>query len=266
MYFWGLGDYGFIDADEGRYAEIPREMIETGDYITPRLNYALYFEKPPMHYWLTAGAFMMFGENEFAGRVVPVMAGLGCCVLAFVVALKVTLSKYAAGLAGLMLASSVLWFGTSRINITDMTLTFFFTAAMTAYYFWYRDGRLNDSHVLCDDGTCCADEGFNRRGTARRNRVNPPHNHQKFPQVTRPVLTARSCLVPRYRCAVFRGSLPQKPGLLRVLLHPRTLPALHHDNTREVSAVLVLHPNHHSRLHPLDGRNLGRIGRNFREM
>ena len=143
VYFWGLGDYGFIDADEGRYAEIPREMIETGDYITltPKLNYALYFEKPPMHYWLTAGAFMMFGENEFAGRVVPVMAGLGCCVLAFVVALKVTRSKYAASLAGLMLASSVLWFGTSRINITDMTLTFFFTAAMTAYYFWYRDGR-----------------------------------------------------------------------------------------------------------------------------
>ena len=45
VYFWGLGDYGFIDPDEGRYSEIPREMIETGDFITPRLNYALYFEK-----------------------------------------------------------------------------------------------------------------------------------------------------------------------------------------------------------------------------
>ena len=141
VYFWGLGDYGFIDPDEGRYAEIPREMIETGDYITPRLNYVLYFEKPPLHYWLTAGAFMIFGENEFAGRFFPVMAGLGCCVLAFVVALKVTRSKYAAGLAGLMLASSILWFGTSRINTTDMTLTFFFTAAMTCYYFWNVSGK-----------------------------------------------------------------------------------------------------------------------------
>ena len=42
VYFAGLGDYGFIDPDEGRYAEIPREMIETGDFITPRLNYVKY--------------------------------------------------------------------------------------------------------------------------------------------------------------------------------------------------------------------------------
>lgn len=141
VYFWGLGDYGFIDPDEGRYAEIPREMTEASDYVTPRLNYVLYFEKPPLHYWLTAGAFKIFGENEFAGRFFPVMAGLGCCVLAFVVARKITRSNYAASLAGLMLASSVLWYGTSRINITDMTLTFFFTASMMSYYFWYVSGK-----------------------------------------------------------------------------------------------------------------------------
>ena len=141
VYFWGLGDYGFIDPDEGRYSEIPREMIETNDYITPRLNYVLYFEKPPLHYWLTAGAFKLFGENEFAGRFFPVMAGLGCCLLAFIVARKITGSGYASALAGLMLASSVLWYGTSRINLTDMTLTFFFTAAMTCYYFWNVNGK-----------------------------------------------------------------------------------------------------------------------------
>ena len=141
VYFWGLGDYGLIDPDEGRYAEIPREMIEASDFITPRLNYVLYFEKPPLHYWLTAGAFMIFGENEFAGRFFPVIAGLGCCVLAYVVALKITRSKYASALAGLMLASSVLWYGTSRINITDMTLTFLFTASMASYYFWNVSGK-----------------------------------------------------------------------------------------------------------------------------
>ena len=84
---------------------------------------------------------MAFGENEFAGRFFPVMAGLGCCLLTFVIAKKITGSSYAAGLSGVMLASSVLWYGTSRINITDMTLTFFFTAAMVSYYFWYRGGK-----------------------------------------------------------------------------------------------------------------------------
>ena len=53
VYFSGLSDYGFLDPDEGRYSEIPREMIESGDYITPRLNYVKYFEKPILHYWLT---------------------------------------------------------------------------------------------------------------------------------------------------------------------------------------------------------------------
>ena len=72
VYLAGLGDYGFIDPDEGRYSEIPREMIESGDFITPRLNYVKYFEKPIMHYWLTAAAFMTFGQNEFAGRLTPV--------------------------------------------------------------------------------------------------------------------------------------------------------------------------------------------------
>ena len=141
VYFHGLGDYGFIDPDEGRYSEIPREMIETGDFITPRLNYVKYFEKPPLHYWLTAASFKIFGENEFSGRLFPVLSGLGCCVLAYVLALKVTKSRYAAELSGLMLSSSVLWYAASRINLTDMTLTFFFTASMTCYYLWSTENK-----------------------------------------------------------------------------------------------------------------------------
>ena len=56
IFFAGLGDYPLLDPDEGRYAEIPREMIESGDYITPHLNYVKYYEKPPLYYWLTAGS------------------------------------------------------------------------------------------------------------------------------------------------------------------------------------------------------------------
>ncbi len=139
VYFAGLGVYGFIDPDEGRYSEIPREMIETGDFITPRLNYVKYFEKPIMHYWLTAAAFMTFGQNEFAGRVVPVSLGLLGCVMTFLLALRVTRDFRAGVISGLILASSVLWFGISRLNITDMTLTFFFTGSLYFFRLWIDD-------------------------------------------------------------------------------------------------------------------------------
>ena len=141
VYFYGLGNYALMDPDEGRYSEIPREMIETGDYITPRLNYVKYFEKPVLHYWLTAGAFFMFGQNEFASRFFPVIAGLGGCVITFLLAKKITRDKNASALASLILGSSILWYSISRINLTDMTLTFFFTLALYFYRFWLDDDK-----------------------------------------------------------------------------------------------------------------------------
>ena len=139
VYFAGLGDYGFIDPDEGRYSEIPREMIETGDFITPRLNYVKYFEKPIMHYWLTAASFMAFGQNEFAGRFAPVMLGLLGCVITFLLAQRITKDGRAAIVSAMVLASSVLWYGIARLNITDMTLTFFFTASLYFFRLWVDD-------------------------------------------------------------------------------------------------------------------------------
>ena len=57
------------EPDEARYAEIPREMLALGDWLTPRLNYVVYFEKPPLQYWLSAAAMRMFGLQPFAARL-----------------------------------------------------------------------------------------------------------------------------------------------------------------------------------------------------
>ena len=139
VYFAGLGDYGFLDPDEGRYSEIPREMIETGDYITPRLNYVKYFEKPILHYWFTVAAFKIFGQNEFAGRLTPVLLGLLGCAVTSMLAYVITRDKRASFVSGMILASSTLWYGIARINITDMTLTFFFTLSLCCFRLWVND-------------------------------------------------------------------------------------------------------------------------------
>ena len=68
FFFYTLGDYSLKESDEGRYAEIPREMVETGDYIVPHLNYVRYFEKPPLFYWSVAISYELFGVTEWSFR------------------------------------------------------------------------------------------------------------------------------------------------------------------------------------------------------
>ena len=67
-----------FDPDEGRYAEIPREMLVSGDWVTPRLNGLKYFEKPPLQYWATAAAYRIGGERAWTSRLWGV--GSGVCL------------------------------------------------------------------------------------------------------------------------------------------------------------------------------------------
>src|SRR5437762_5613576 len=68
LFYLPLGLRALWDSDEGRYAEIAREMLELKDWITPHLNYVVYFEKPPLTYWLTALSLRVFGPTPFAAR------------------------------------------------------------------------------------------------------------------------------------------------------------------------------------------------------
>src|SRR5688572_27076256 len=74
--WFGTLDYRkLVKPDEGRYAEIAREMAISGDWITPRLNGIKYFEKPPLQYWVTATAFKLFGVNEWTARLWTALSG-----------------------------------------------------------------------------------------------------------------------------------------------------------------------------------------------
>lgn len=76
LWLANMGHRALQHPDEGRYAEIAREMVTTGDWLTPRLNGLKYFEKPPLQYWLTAAAFEAFGIDEWTARLWPALGGL----------------------------------------------------------------------------------------------------------------------------------------------------------------------------------------------
>src|SRR5215470_7541919 len=85
IWFVNLDTRRLIHPDEGRYAEIAREMVATGDWITPRLNDLKYFEKPPLQYWITATAYRAFGVHEWTARLWPALAGfLGVLSIGYV--------------------------------------------------------------------------------------------------------------------------------------------------------------------------------------
>lgn len=130
LYFFLLGQHGLMEPDEGRYSEIPREMLATGDWVTPRQNGVLYFEKPALHYWLTAAAFKAFGQNEFASRFWPALLGLLTLPLVFYMGKNIHGGARAGLLSASILGTSLLHFALSHINLTDMTLSFFIALSL----------------------------------------------------------------------------------------------------------------------------------------
>ncbi|HEX4763601.1 MAG TPA: phospholipid carrier-dependent glycosyltransferase, partial [Usitatibacter sp.] len=73
----GIDNLGrpLANPDEGRYSEISREMVASGDWVTPRLNGIKYFEKPPLQYWFTAAAYKAFEVDEWTTRLAPAGGG-----------------------------------------------------------------------------------------------------------------------------------------------------------------------------------------------
>ena len=126
------GHVPLFEPDESRYAEIPREMLATGDWVTPRLNGLAYFEKPPLHYWAVAVSMRLFGESEFAVRLPVKLAALGMVVATFLFAGK-RWGERVGLLAGLILATSFLLVALSRVNSIDTTLSFALTLATFSF-------------------------------------------------------------------------------------------------------------------------------------
>ncbi|HEX7777489.1 MAG TPA: phospholipid carrier-dependent glycosyltransferase [Parvibaculum sp.] len=132
FFFFDIGGRNISSPDEGRYIEIPREMAATGDYVLPRLNGILYFEKPPLFYWMEASAIKVAGISERAMRFWPALLGLLGCLMTFAVGQKLY-GRTAGLVAGSVLATSLLYYALARFVIIDMSVTVFMSAALFAF-------------------------------------------------------------------------------------------------------------------------------------
>jgi len=163
LFAFDLGGRSITSPDEGRYIEIPREMVETGDYVLPRLNGILYFEKPPLFYWMEAASIKLFGISEFSTRLVPALLGLFGCVCAFYVARRFY-GRTAGLIAGGVLATTLLYYALARFIVLDMAVSVFMSAALFAFLlavdetdekrglWWARAGHLAAALAILTKG------------------------------------------------------------------------------------------------------------------
>jgi 4-amino-4-deoxy-L-arabinose transferase-like glycosyltransferase len=131
LYFFGLTRTGLIGPDEPRYAAIGRAMAATGDWITPRLWGAAWFEKPALLYWMTAAGFKLGLGPDLAPRL-PVALASVAFLIYFFVALRREFGDRAAWYSAAILATSAGWLAYSHVAITDLPMSAAFGAAMFA--------------------------------------------------------------------------------------------------------------------------------------
>ena len=139
MSFFKSGSFLLFDVDEAVFSEASREMVETGDYITPTYNYEPRYDKPILFYWFMSTAFKLFGTSEFSARFTSGGFGvlLVCMTFLFIKRARGELPAYLCSLALLL---NLEFFVYSHSAVTDMTLAFFLTASFFAFYLAVSEG------------------------------------------------------------------------------------------------------------------------------
>jgi 4-amino-4-deoxy-L-arabinose transferase-like glycosyltransferase len=128
-----LGAFGILDPSDGYYSEGAREMFESGDWLVPHLNYAWFFDKPIMNYWLIASSYRIFGVTEFASRVPAALCG-ALLIPGMYAFSRQFLRRRAALFSSLALLSSPMWLILGHMSLTDMPLSFFIWVALGSFF------------------------------------------------------------------------------------------------------------------------------------
>ena len=139
LFFYGIAQFGLMGADEPRYAQVAREMLERGDWITPVLGGRAGLEKPPLYYWQAMLAYNVLGVSDAAARI---PSAIDATLL--VVAIYLFFRKFRSGVAvdaALIAASCAGIIGYARAASMDMALTAAFAIGMLAWWAWRVSGK-----------------------------------------------------------------------------------------------------------------------------
>ncbi len=149
-FFWRLGNVSLFDLDEALYVGSARQMVQSGDYITPRLNSrppydtnlltVPFFEKPILVYWLSALSMRLFGISEFAARLPVALAGVCAVLLLFAIGTR-WFGRRAGFFAGLLYATAPMTIIDARQMTTDGLLVLWFMGMMFAFARLQRIGE-----------------------------------------------------------------------------------------------------------------------------
>lgn len=144
--FWSLGSLPLIDVDEPVYGQVGKEMAHAGlaGWLSPRYGGQLWFDKPPLFYWLTALSMRGFGVSEFTARLPSALFSVVLVAATYALARRAYSAAPRAALwSGFVLATSLQFFTLARAAVTDMTLAVCLTGALYGLYAWThtRQGR-----------------------------------------------------------------------------------------------------------------------------
>jgi len=134
LFFAGLGSLPLLEPDEGRNAEVAREMLASGDWIAPHYNGLAYLDKPAVFFCMVALSFKVGGLQEWAARAPSALMGLCLLLLAWILTRRM-FSNATALRAVVVSATAPLVVVFSRLVIFDMTLAFLITLAMVSFWF-----------------------------------------------------------------------------------------------------------------------------------
>jgi 4-amino-4-deoxy-L-arabinose transferase-like glycosyltransferase len=140
LFFFGLGTVPIKDIDEAMHAATSKDMVLSGDWVTPRYNGENFYDKTPLYNWLAAISFLLFGFSEFAARLPAALLGSGCVMLTYWLA-RSMFGPVVAFLSALVLATSAEYIVLSRVVVHDISLAFFVTLALTLFFVGYKNEK-----------------------------------------------------------------------------------------------------------------------------